>query len=293
MPTSKKHPTTTPTTANVKATKEKTAKTTIAKTAPASPSSAPSPSSSRPTLGIGSLIVGAVLVGGVIGAFIFSPEPETENSLLSANETDAQMEAYIRANPELILTVLQDYSISREEENLRQAINLVKANDGKTVFGNPNGDVTIYEFADYNCGYCKRSFVDLMEIVREDGNVRVVVKEMPILAQSSLDAARLSIAAAELGKYEEVHTALMQWHGQINDDVLTDVAASLDLDQAKLEALIKDEAIQDIITANREVAEVLRINGTPAFVIGNEFAPGALPKDQLIDLIAKARAENS
>ncbi|MCE2516980.1 MAG: DsbA family protein [Alphaproteobacteria bacterium] len=260
----------------------------VAKPAPVAtpaPVAAPAPVSTT-TIG---LVLGALLTGGVIATALQSSVVPSSPGNGQSAATDAQIEAYIRANPELILTVVREYSINKEKESKAQAVNLVKTNDGKTVFGNPDGDITIYEFSDYNCGYCKRSFGELMELVQADGNIRVVIKEMPILSQSSYDAAMLSLAAAELGRYDEAHAALMQWPGQLDDAALDQIVADLGLDKNELQEIAASDAIQDILSQNREAAEALGVSGTPAFVIGDEFIPGAMPKDQIEALIADIR----
>lgn len=245
-------------------------------------------SSSKSGLTISVLIAGAVLAGGVINGLIFDRNPSP-----ATHQSEAEIEAYIRANPELILKVLQDYALNKQQDDFQAAIDSVKSHSVKTAFGNPDGDVTIYEFADYNCPYCKRSFAELAELVREDGDIRVVVIEFPVLDASSMDAALLGVAAAELGKYEELHTALMQWHGRIDDDVLAEVAANLDLDADALKALTDSESTRGVINENRELAQRLNINGTPAFVIGDQLIPGAIPKAEIKKLIAETRQKKS
>ena len=125
-------------------------------------------------------VAGVALIGG-IGIGI------TQNN--NSDATNQQIEEYIRNNPELIIEVLTQYSRDREKADQQQGINLVKSGNDLTVMGNPDGDVTIYEFSDYNCGYCKRSFASLMNVIKSDGNIRVVIKEFPILADSSVTAA--------------------------------------------------------------------------------------------------------
>lgn len=256
------------------------AKKTLAKKATPTVSAESDQQSSSPKM-IGLAVV-ALLAGGILGSVL-------SNSNAPSGDLDAQMEAYIRANPELILTVVRDYSMNKERESFTQAMNMVKADDGQTVFGNPDGDVTIYEFSDYNCGYCKRVFADLQALVEEDGNIRVVVKEFPILSQSSVDAALVSLAAAELGQYGEVHRALMEWQGPLNSDVISQVITDLGLDAEAIKAKIESGDYNTIIANNRGLAETMQITGTPAFIIGDEFAPGAISIENMREMVKKAR----
>ncbi|MGU9961462.1 MAG: DsbA family protein [Candidatus Puniceispirillales bacterium WSBS_2018_MAG_OTU23] len=232
-------------------------------------------------------MIGMLLLSGIIGGVIGGQVTKYSSSI------DRQIETHIRENSAAILQTLQNASISLSSNAQQQAIDLVKVNDGNTVFGNPDGDVTIYEFSDYNCGYCKRAFTNLKDVVAADGNIRVVVKELPILAESSYDAAAFSIAAAELGKYAEAHTALMQWQGRLNDRVFAEIADDLGLDATAIAAIVNSDSTKQIIAENKQMAAANNIGGTPAFVIGNIIIPGAIGKDEFIALIAEARERKS
>ena len=234
--------------------------------------------------GRGAIIAG--IIGAVIGASVISLTQKDAND-------NADFETYIRENSGLIIKILTDHNIQQAENERQQSLNIVKLNDGNTVIGNPDGDVTIYEFADYNCGYCKRVFTDLMAVVREDGNIRLVVKEFPILSESSLVAAQISLAAAELGKYEAVHEKLMGWNGGLNDDVFNQILSESGLSRSDIDTVIAKGEIDKIIAENRQAATAIGVEGTPAFVIGDNFAPGAIGKAQFQALIAEVRADNS
>ena len=164
---------------------------------------------------------------------------------------------------------------------------LAQLDDGSTSFGSPQADVTIYEFSDYNCGFCKRAFREVLAAISEDGRARLVVIEFPILADSSVHAARLALHAAAKGAFAEVHTALMQWRGGISDDLLQNLADQHSLDAFALRNL-EDSTIPRL-QANHRIARALGIGGTPAFVIGDELIVGARSKAQFLALIADSR----
>ncbi|NBV32116.1 MAG: DsbA family protein [Bacteroidetes bacterium] len=213
----------------------------------------------------------------------------SSKSSTDADEINGMIRSYIADNPGFVLEVLTKYNQQQRDEARQQALNLVKVNDGKTIIGNPDGDVTIYEFSDYNCGYCKRVFADLMDLVREDGNIRLVIKEFPILAETSMQAAQISMAAAELGRFEEVHTALMQWPGRMDASAFSRILEDAGINPEEIQAEIEKGQINAMIAQTQAAADALDIGGTPAFVIGNEIAPGAISRSELAAMVARAR----
>lgn len=231
------------------------------------------------------ILIGAVIIGVVLGMTFNTGG----NQNISNADFDAKVEAYIQQNAGVVIDALNTYVQEQAEAEQRQSINLVKANDGNTILGNPNGDVTIYEFSDYNCGYCKRAFNDLMSAVEEDGNIRVVVKEFPILSETSMIAAQLSMAAAEIGRFEDFHTSLMQWQGRLDDAAFTQIANNLEIDMAELAAIIAKGDIDEAIAETQSIARSMQITGTPGFIIGDQIIPGYIPKDQILSLVRQAR----
>lgn len=231
------------------------------------------------------MMLGAVLIGVVLG-MAFNGQ---NASSMTDEAFNRKVEAYIQENSGRIIEALNNHVRQQAQAEKQQAINLVKANDGKTVLGNPNGDVTIYEFSDYNCGYCKRAFNDVMGAIAEDGNIRLVIKEFPILAESSNMAAQLSMAAAELGKFEEIHTALMQWQGRLNEAALMQIVEEADMDMNALAEIITKGEIDKALAETRAIAEQMQISGTPGFIIGDQIVPGYIPKDEILALVKQAR----
>lgn len=229
----------------------------------------------------------ALIIGVVLGFLIDRALPLGTNQ---DNDLNARMSAYISANPEAIEEALIALNVKRNQNARLQAVNLLRAGDDKTVIGNPDGDITIYEFSDYNCGYCKRAFADVMEVVKTDGNIRLVIKEYPILAESSVDAARLALHAAEAGQFENVHQMLMQWRGSITNAMLEDLAATSGITSFSINGRNNDPMMA-LLNRNYDLGQQLNIDGTPAFIIGGDIYPGAIGKDALTQAIAKARAD--
>jgi protein-disulfide isomerase len=161
------------------------------------------------------------------------------------------------------------------------------------VLGNPSGDVTVVEFLDYRCPYCKAMHQPIADMIAADGNVRVVIKEFPILGDDSLFAARAALAAGKQGKYAEMHAALMTFKGKLSAKDVESTAAQLGLDVVRLKDDMAAPEVDQELQQNYNLAESLGINGTPAFIIGDTLIPGALKLDDLKAHIAKARDEAS
>ena len=165
----------------------------------------------------------------------------------------------------------------------------MRDDQGDPVMGNSNGTITLYEFSDYNCGYCKRVFEPIQQLVRDNPDVRLVIKEFPILSQSSLVAAKAAIAAEMQGKFGDYHIAMMTYRGQITDAVVMRMAAQAGVDIEQLKSDMESPKTMAIIQRTREAAAALEINGTPGLVVGDTVVPGAIGLDELVKLIAEER----
>jgi protein-disulfide isomerase len=151
------------------------------------------------------------------------------------------------------------------------------------------GDVTVVEFFDYHCPYCKAVAEPMAQLLKEDKGVRLVLKEFPILGEDSVLASHAALAAVGQGKYWEFHQALMEHRGPFDMDVIKTIAAKVGLDPAKLEADMGQHQIEPLISANHKLAQTLDVSATPTFVIGDQVVEGAVPLEQLKALIQKAR----
>lgn len=155
--------------------------------------------------------------------------------------------------------------------------------------GSASGDVTVVEFFDYQCSYCKQAAPTVNKLLEEDSKVRVVYKEFPILGPASETAARAALAAQMQGKYEALHNALMAMNGPLTLPAVLQAAARVGLNPTKLRADMELPEVRAAIEKNLTLAAALRISGTPAFVVGTEVVPGAIELDALKALVSKAR----
>ena len=199
------------------------------------------------------------------------------------------IEDFIRNNPEILRDTLIALAAREEAERKQTGLAKVRDDQGDPVMGNANGTITLYEFSDYNCGYCKRVFEPIQQLVRDNPDVRLVIKEFPILSQSSLVAAKAAIAAEMQGKFGDYHIAMMTYRGQITDAVVMRMAAQAGVDIDQLKSDMESPKTMAIIQRTREAAAALEINGTPGLVVGDTVVPGAIGLDDLVKLIAEER----
>lgn len=230
---------------------------------------------------------------------VASPASASQHPIFDAEQEDAIeriLRSYILSNPKILLKALQDLEKRRRQADARQSQQRIATNrdellsdPASPVGGNPEGDVTVVEFFDYNCPYCKSVAPRLAKLLESDGNIRFVYKEWPILGPASEVAARAALAARKQGKYETFHRRLMNLKGGLAVEVILDAAKSVGLDLARLEKDMASAEISEIIGRTRKLADSLGITGTPAFVIGDVLVPGAVKLADLKALVAQAR----
>jgi len=159
------------------------------------------------------------------------------------------------------------------------------------VIGNPNGDVTLVEMFDYNCGYCRGALPDLATLLQTDKNLRVELKQFPILSDGSVQAARVAMQFAKTGKdYWAFHQALYSSRGEVDGDTALKAAQDLGVDPAPLKANLQSPAISAALQKSYDLAKTLNVSGTPTYIIGDQIIPGAVPLEQLQTAIANMRA---
>lgn len=216
------------------------------------------------------------------------------------NRTDVEkiIKEYLVANPEVVLEALQELDkrrVAEEEQARKTAISDLSDeifnSENQIVMGNPDGDVTLVELFDYNCGYCKRALSDLIRLVDEDKNLRVVLKEFPVLGKPSQEAARVAIAVADVApeKYEDFHLALLSQPGRANLASSLKVAKDLGLSEADLEESMKSDKAAITFQEVFSIAEALGITGTPSYILGDDVVVGAVGYDILKEKIAAER----
>ena len=206
---------------------------------------------------------------------------------------------YLLDNPEILLEVsdkLRTMQIQQERESAALALAAQKENLERhpmtPVTGNPDGDVTLIEFFDYNCSFCKRVFSFMQDIESADPNLRVVWKEYPILASraaTSLTAAKVAMAADRQGKYIEVHKALMGARSLGSDEQIFQLIKDIDLDMDKLKEDMNSAEVKAYIAETLKLGDALKFQGTPTFVINGAVIGGAVPKEFIVAVIAAAR----
>ncbi|KUO58385.1 MAG: disulfide bond formation protein DsbA [Alphaproteobacteria bacterium BRH_c36] len=195
---------------------------------------------------------------------------------------EAIIKDYLLANPEILLEVqskLEAKMEKQQEERLKTAIKsnadeLYRRADAPSA-GDPKGDITVVEFFDYNCGFCKRGFSEVSKLIEKDKKVRVVFKELPILSKGSEEASRVALAAKKQGKYWEMHSALLTYRGSVDGESALKIAAKLGLDAEKLKADMDSAEVTGEIDKVRELAQKMGINGTPHFLVGDRTIAGA------------------
>ena len=199
--------------------------------------------------------------------------PETAQS---REDIEAIVRAYLIENPEVIVEALD---VLAERENERLGAQLA-SNDGDFSIGPADAEVTIVEYFDYHCGYCRRSLDWVMDQVENsDGRVRVVFKELPILSEQSVRAARAAIASQNQDKYLEFHQAMMRHSGQLTDDVIFEIAGDVGLNTARLERDMESDEIDSELSRILGEARENGVTGTPAFFINGELYSGFAQRD--------------
>lgn len=213
----------------------------------------------------------------------------------------AQVRAYLLENPEVIMEAVQVLEERQAAEQAQGDVALIENNadaifnDGYSwVGGNPEGDVTIVEFFDYRCGFCRRAHPEVAQLLELDGNIRYVAKEFPILGENSLVSSRFALAAREIGgdeAYEAAKEALIVLNGETDDTVLRRLADTLGLDADAVLGAMDDEGITEQLATTRALAQTLQINGTPSFVMGDQLVRGYVPLDAMQQIVAQARQD--
>lgn len=209
-------------------------------------------------------------------------------------------EEYLLSNPEIVELALIQNQQKKQNEKDNKISNFIQDNkasienpEGLFIGGNLNGDITLVEFFDYNCTYCKQSFDGINLLLETDKNLKLVMYELPILAQSSLTAARASLAAKVQGKYWDFHAAVISHQGTLTDEMIFAYAVQVGLDVDQLKQDMVSETTEKALIASANLAESLEVNGTPAFIIDGQLFPGAIGYENMLAVIADSRAKKT
>jgi protein-disulfide isomerase len=210
-----------------------------------------------------------------------------------------RVRAYLLENPHVIMEAVgvlqqrEDAAAAMADQDMIAAQMDALTNDGFSwVGGNPDGDITVVEFMDYRCGYCKKAYPEVESLLSADGNIRFIVKEFPILGEQSILGSQFAIAAhivAGDDAYKAVHDTLMSYNGEITAESLSRLADSLDLDGAAILAKLDDPEVVRRISENRALGKALDISGTPTFVVQNQMVRGYVPAEQLQKMVDQLR----
>ncbi len=242
------------------------------------------------------LAIPMLIVGLIVG---LNPDASVGQTL-STSETQAiekTIREYILKNPELIIEAIELFQEKQrvaEEESKARALSVgvdqIYSDPATPTTGDATASVTIVEFFDYQCPYCRSVSRSLMDLIDGKEDVRFVWKEFPILGEDSVFAARAALAAHNQGKYLDFHRTLMITRSRLSQDWVMTLAEGIGLDIERLKKDMGSTAVTQQIGANLDLARQLGIRSTPAFIIGGKLFPGALGPDRLKELIEEARS---
>jgi protein-disulfide isomerase len=246
------------------------------------------------------LLIGAVvLVVAVFGALhfagTFSSSSDAPAVAMNKGDVEKIVRNYLLENPEVILEAMDKYQSKQQDERIARMRDGAKEHASALfrepeaiIAGNPKGDITMVEFFDYHCPYCKRVKQDVSDLLKQDGNIRLVLKEFPILSKESETAARAAIASIPQGKYWDFHLALMGAE-DLSDEAIFAAAKSVGINVDKLKVDMKDPKIQKRLDDTQGLARTLGIDATPTFFVGDEPMTGAKTLQELKEAVAAAR----
>ena len=242
-------------------------------------------------------LAGAALLAAApltLHATEFTPEQK--------NGIEQVVHDYLVAHPEVLQEAMAELEKRQQAAEAEKHKGAVKehakalfSSPHQVVLGNPQGNVTMVEFFDYNCGYCKRAMSDMLTLLKSDPNLRVVLKEFPVLGPGSVEAAQVAVAVRmqDPKKYLQFHTELLGGRGAADKAHALAVAKDVGLDMTRLEKDMKSPEVKSTIEEDFKLADALGLNGTPSYVIGNDVVIGAVGLDALKEKINNARCGKS
>jgi protein-disulfide isomerase len=246
----------------------------------------------------GLLMIVVAVVSLVVGATLASLFGGKSVASSTDGNVEEAVQKVLENNPQLIVDAFQKGRAKQQQQqqadagkNISANLDKLEKNDKAPFIGNAKGDVVVVEFFDYSCGYCKRVIGDVAKLVDEDKNIKFVFKELPILGPGSEIASRAALATYVIqpDKYFAIHRALMEFQGQKSDETVMDIVKKLGLDVANIKEEMKSSKVSELLKANRDLAQSIGVNGTPAFIIGGKLNPGAMDINAMKAAIAEAR----
>jgi len=255
-----------------------------------------------PKFGLATALVAAVVAAIVSAAtivIIWRMAPGVVDAAsLEKKQVVAIVRDYLTKNPEILVEMTTELDKRQQAEQASQQVKSISENADALfrsphafAVGNPNGDVTVVEFFDYNCGFCRRAMPSVVKLVDNDPKVKLVLKELPIFGDDSEDAAKGALAAHKQGKYFEMHQKLFSEPGKANKDKVLRIANELGLDVPQLEKDMESDEVKQSLDESRELAQKLGLQGTPLYLVGDQTIPGAPDDlyDQLVEKVTEIR----
>ncbi|MEP2781007.1 MAG: DsbA family protein [Pseudoruegeria sp.] len=241
-----------------------------------------------------------------VAALALLSAPVTALDLTAMTEAErsafrSEIRSYLLENPEVLLEaigVLEEQQAAEQamgdQELLQVNADALYNDPNSFVGGNPDGDITLVEFMDYRCGYCRKAFEEVEALVEKDGNIRFILKELPILGDQSDLSARFAIATLQNegpDAYKSIHNSLMTMRGNVTETTLRMLADQENIDADLIIAAMESEAVTNVINENRALSARLNISGTPAFVLGDVMLRGYLPLDAMEGIVQEIRTQ--
>ncbi len=249
------------------------------------------------------LALGAVALALALAPSLPNAQEQSRPSLTDMTDIEREafrneVRAYLLEHPEVLMEAIEILEAKREAAATEADALLISSNyqeifknPNSWVGGNPEGDVTLVEFSDYRCGYCKRAHPELKELLERDPNIRLVVKEFPILGPESIAAARVATAALDIDAngYGSLNDALMSFEGPLSEAAVYQIAKSVGFDIVQLKERAASAEVEARIADTYALARRLELEGTPSFILGDRIIRGYLPIEQMLSAVAEAR----
>ncbi|TNB47904.1 DsbA family protein [Martelella lutilitoris] len=253
------------------------------------------------TLAIVAVVATAVASAAATTAAIYgfaSPQPAEQAAASGTDDFGTRVHDYLVANPEILLDVQTALQRKQAEEQQKEAQAAIAANQNlifqpefDAVLGNPDGDITVVEFFDYNCGYCRRALADMDEIIADNDDVRFILKEIPVLGPESQAAQRVSYAFFKITPetYPDFHRALMGSGNRATDESARAVAAAFGVDSDQIDAAMEEFPPEAALEEHFALANAVGVTGTPAYIVGDTMLHGAIGADRIQQVIDNIR----
>ncbi len=237
-----------------------------------------------------------------LAIFVSTPALAFDLNAMSDDERTAfraEIRSYLLENPQVIMEAVSVLEQREQAAKLANDVTLAQnyqgqlTNDGHSyVGGNPEGDITIVEFLDYRCGYCKKAFPEVEQLIAQDGNIRIIIKEFPILGDASTLASSFAIAVKDIAgdaAYKNIHDALMAFNGDVSETALRRLSDTFGYDTAAIFDRMASPEVAAVINDNRLLGQAMQITGTPTFVVQDQMLRGYVPLAQMMQIVAAIR----